>query len=44
MDKSLQSSSSSAYRLQETRYKHECRDLSCKDFDLEQDKKVQSNE
>ena len=44
MDKGLQSSSSSAYRFQETRYKHECQDLSCKDFDSAQEKKVQSDE
>ena len=43
MDKTLQSSSS-AYRLQETCYKHKCQDQSCKDFDLAQEKKVQLDE
>lgn len=44
MDKTLQISSSSAYRLQETRYKHKCKDQSCKEFDITQEKKVQLNE
>lgn len=39
MNKNLQSSSSSsAYTLQETQYTHKCKDQSCKDFDLSQEK------
>lgn len=44
MGKDLENSSSQGYRLQETRYQHKCRDSSCKEFDLAQEKKVQSNE
>lgn len=44
MDKGLENSSSQGYRLQETRYNHKCRDTSCKEFDLAQEKKVQLDE
>ena len=44
MAKDLENSSSQGYRLQETHYKHKCKDCSCKDFDLAQEKSVQSNE
>ena len=43
MVKTLQSSSS-AYKLQETRYNHKCKDTSCKEFDLAQEKRVQLDE
>jgi len=46
MGKDLQSflSPSKGYKLQETYYKHKYKDCSCKEFDLEQEKKVQLNE